>query len=126
MTRRWRILVVEDNATNVILFKDLLEGQGYDVKVARDGFEALDCIEAFAPHLVLMDIHLPRMDGLSVIKAIRSTPSIADTKILGLSAFAMESDVREAMAAGCNGYITKPISIHPFLEEIRNHLTDTT
>lgn len=118
MDQKRTILIVEDNPSNVVLFTDILETKGYHVLIANSGFEAFDILDAVIPDLILMDIHLPGMDGLSVIKAIRSTPSVAGIKILGISAFAMESDVQAAMEAGCNGYITKPISIRSFLDEV--------
>ncbi len=125
MERTRKILIVEDNPSNVVLFKDLLEARGYQVVIANSGFEAFDILESMIPNLILMDIQLPGMDGFSAIKAIRSTPTFAQIKIIGISAFAMESDVVAAMEAGCNGYITKPISIRTFIEEVERHLVDT-
>ncbi len=113
-----KVLVVEDNPTNIILFQDVLESRGYEVSIARTGYEAFEQIENQVPEIILMDIHLPGIDGISVIKAIRSTPLYAAVKIIGISAFAMESDIQTAMEAGCDGYITKPISIRTFIEEI--------
>jgi two-component system cell cycle response regulator DivK len=119
------ILLVEDNETNLILFQEILESRGYLVHIARNGFEALDILEAMTPDLILMDIHLPELDGLSVVKAIRSSNHLANVKIIGLSALAMESDIKSALQAGCNGYITKPISVHAFIEEVERHLAGT-
>lgn len=113
-----KILVVEDNPTNIILFQDVLESRGYTVSLAKTGYEAFEQVEKERPDVILMDIHLPGIDGLSVIKSIRSTPAYADIQIIGISAFAMESDIQAALEAGCNGYITKPISIRTFIEEV--------
>lgn len=119
------ILIVEDNASNVVLFTDILESRGYRVIIANTGFEAFDILEHTHPDLILMDIQLPGMDGICAIKAIRTTPAFADIKIIGVSAFAMESDVVAAMEAGCNSYITKPISIRSFIEEIERQLANS-
>jgi two-component system cell cycle response regulator DivK len=116
------ILLVEDNETNLILFQEILESRGYLVHIARNGFEAFDILEAMTPDLILMDIHLPELDGLSVVKTIRSANHLASVKIVGLSALAMDSDIKAALQAGCNGYITKPISVHAFIEEVERHL----
>jgi two-component system cell cycle response regulator DivK len=116
------ILLVEDNETNLILFQEILESRRYLVHIARNGFEAFDILEEMTPDLILMDIHLPELDGLSVVKTIRSANHLASVKIVGLSALAMESDIKAALQAGCNGYITKPISVHAFIEEVERHL----
>lgn len=120
--KKQTILIVEDNPSNLVLFSDLLESKGYHVFSATNGFAAFDLLEQVSPDLILMDIHLPGLDGISAIKAIRSTPEYAQLKIIGISAFAMESDIAEAIDAGCNGYITKPISIRTFIEEVERYL----
>lgn len=122
MNNEKTILIVEDNPTNLILFQDLLEAKGYKVRTAKTGFEAFDILEEEIPDLILMDIHLPGLDGLSIVKAIRSTPSLAHIKVVGLSALVMESDIRAAMEAGLNGYITKPVSLLSFFQEIEKYL----
>jgi len=103
------ILVVDDNPMNVKLIRALLAGEGYEVRVAECGDEALAVLETFRPQLILMDIQLPGMDGLEATRRIRAHPALRDTRIVALTAYAMRGDEQKARAAGCDGYITKPI-----------------
>jgi CheY-like chemotaxis protein len=103
------LLVVDDNATNLKLVRVVLEGAGYQVRVALDADEALAVLREFRPRLILMDIQLPGMDGLSLTRMLKSNPSMRDINILGLTAYAMKGDEARIMAAGCDGYIAKPL-----------------
>lgn len=103
------ILIVDDNAVNLKLTKVLLAKEGYDVKTAMDAEEALKVLETFKPRLILMDLQLPGMDGLTLTRQLKAAPETKDIAIVALTAYAMKGDEEKAVAAGCDGYITKPI-----------------
>ena len=113
-----RILLVEDNASNRELAKMVLAGNGFDVDVALDGDEGLRKATSRVYDLVLMDIELPGMDGLTVTRMLRSDPKTASTPIVALTANAMKGSEQEALAAGCSGYISKPIEVASFVQRI--------
>jgi CheY-like chemotaxis protein len=104
-----KILVVDDNPTNLKLVSDVLESSGYEVLKAEDAEAALLVIERTQPRLILMDIALPGMDGLTLTRKLKSDPTTRDIRIIALTAFAMKGDDAKAREAGCDGYITKPI-----------------
>lgn len=108
------ILIVDDNPINLKLTRVLLTQVGYEVKTAPDAEEALKIIGVFKPRLILMDIQLPGMDGLELTRRLKSAPETKDILILALTAFAMKGDDEKAKAAGCDGYITKPIDTQTF------------
>ena len=103
------ILVVDDNPVNMKLIRVLLAGEGYEVRTASDATEALDILQAFRPGLILLDIQLPGIDGLELTRRLKAQPSTRDIPILGLTAYAMKGDEERILAAGCDGYIPKPI-----------------
>ncbi len=103
------ILVVDDNPTNLKLVSDLLECEGYEILKAADAEEAQLIIAHQVPDLLLLDIALPGMDGLTLTRKLRSEERTRSLSIVALTAFAMKGDAEKAHAAGCNGYITKPI-----------------
>jgi len=107
-----RILVVDDNPRNLKLAFDVLEDAGYEVVEAVDAEEAQIMIDRNLPDLILMDIALPGMDGLTLTRKIRANERTKHIRIIALTAFAMKGDDQKALAAGCDGYITKPIDIH--------------
>ncbi|MBE3594307.1 MAG: response regulator [Candidatus Carbobacillus altaicus] len=117
-----RILIVEDNPTNALLFHDVLSEQGYAVDVAEEGERAFELLEQNDYDLLLLDIHLPGMDGLSIARTLRSLPDYQHLKIVGISALVTEREIQAAYAAGFDDYVTKPISLRPFVETIRRHL----
>jgi CheY-like chemotaxis protein len=104
-----RILVVDDNPTNLKLARVMLAGEGYDVRSAVDADEALALLESFRPRLILMDLQLPGMDGLTLTRRLKRDPATRGIAILALTSYAMKGDEQKALAAGCDGYITKPI-----------------
>ncbi|MBN6188396.1 response regulator [Aneurinibacillus sp. BA2021] len=119
----YHILLVEDNPSNRELFIEILQlNPEYMIHVASSGIEALEMLENFRPDLILMDIHMPRMDGLAVTRTIKSIPELASIPIVALSALAMQSDIKSALEAGCAGYITKPVRIRSFLEKIDTYI----
>jgi len=107
-----RILVVDDNPRNLKLAFDVLEDAGYEVVEAKDAEEAQIMIDRNLPDLILMDIALPGMDGLTLTRKIKANERTKHIRIIALTAFAMKGDDQKALAAGCDGYITKPIDIH--------------
>jgi len=103
------VLIVDDNPVNMKLIRVLLAGEGYDVRTAADAQEALQILQELHPHLILMDIQLPGMDGLELTRILKSDPLTRDIKIIGLTAYAMKGDEERIIAAGCDGYVPKPI-----------------
>ena len=103
------ILVVDDNPANLKLARVLLSGEGFVVCTAGDADEALRVLETFHPAVILMDIQLPGMDGLELTRRLKTDPTTATIKIIALTAYAMKGDDDKARAAGCDGYIAKPI-----------------
>lgn len=118
-----RVLVVEDNDMNMQLVEYLLEEGGVDIVKATSGEEALSITRSAAPFdLILMDIHLPGMDGLSVVRAMKDDTRTARVPILALTAHAMRGDKDRFLDAGCDGYISKPIDVKTFLSSIEQYL----
>jgi CheY-like chemotaxis protein len=120
-----KILVVEDNDMNMQLVEFLLEEGGYDIVKATSGEEALAITRdsaGIAPDLILMDIHLPGMDGLSVVRAMKAEPRTSSVPILALTAHAMRGDKDRFLEAGCDGYISKPIDVKTFIASIEQYL----
>jgi len=116
------ILIVDDNIDNLDLTRILLEGEGFDVRVAEDAETALKVLQTDRPHLILMDIQLPGMDGLELTSRLRQDAALRDVIIVALSAYAMQGDADNARAAGCDGYITKPIDTRTFAGTLRGFL----
>lgn len=116
------ILVIDDHEINLRLVRVLLEGEDYAVEVARDADEALAVLREFHPLLILMDIQLPGMDGLSLTKMLKADSATRDIIIVGLTAFAMKGDEERILAAGCNGYLTKPIDTRSLPAMIATYL----
>jgi CheY-like chemotaxis protein len=111
-TPKKRILVVDDNPRNLKLAFDVLQDAGYEVVEAVNAEEAQSMIDRNLPDLILMDIALPGMDGLTLTRKIKANERTKHIRIIALTAFAMKGDDQKALAAGCDGYITKPIDIH--------------
>ncbi|HSW16184.1 MAG TPA: response regulator [Ramlibacter sp.] len=108
------ILIVDDNPTNLKLAADLLECEGYSVVRARDAEEAQEILRHTTPQLILMDIQMPGMDGLTLTRLLRAHPAYQSVHIVALTSFAMKGDEQKAREAGCDGYITKPIDTRRF------------
>jgi CheY-like chemotaxis protein len=103
------ILIVDDNPVNLKLVRILLAGEGYEVRTAADAEEAMLVLKESIPRLILMDVQLPGIDGLELTRRLKTDPATRDIKILGLTAYAMKGDEEKILAAGCDGYISKPI-----------------
>ena len=114
------ILIIEDNLLNLELATDLLEANGFVVHSAQTAEEGLRMAHELLPDLVLMDFSLPGMDGLSATKSLKADPATQHLAVAGLTANAMKGDENLALAAGCNGYLTKPIDTRTFATTVRN------
>jgi CheY-like chemotaxis protein len=109
-----KILIVEDNPANMRLIRMVLKTRGYSVLEATDGEEALTVATTGRPDLIVMDIQLPKMDGLEVTKKLRQAPEFRQTPIIALTASAMDGDRERIIAAGCDEYISKPVNTRRF------------
>jgi len=118
-----RVLVVDDNEATLEMARFLLTRAGMTVATALDSASALAQVAPFAPDLVLMDIQLPGIDGLALTQQLRSQPSPRPLVIIAFTAFAMKGDREKFVAAGCDGYIAKPIDVTTFAEQVRVLLT---
>ena len=103
------ILIVDDNPSNTKLLAFLLTARGYDIRTAASADEAIAVLAQWKPRLILMDIQLPGMDGLTLTRQLKADPATRDIAIVAATAYAMKGDQERALAAGCNGYLTKPI-----------------
>ncbi len=117
-----RILVVEDNETNMYLIKFILKKSGYEVIEAVEGAVGVELAVKEKPDLIIMDVQLPDINGLEATKRIRASEADGDIPIIALTSFAMAGDRERALAAGCTGYIEKPINPETFILEIEKYL----
>lgn len=116
------VLVVEDNEANQLLTSTVLERAGYQVELAGNAAEALERLAAGVPDLILMDLQLPDQDGLSLARQLKADPRTALIPIVALTAYAMVGDRERALAAGCAGYISKPIDTRAFGDQVKQFL----
>lgn len=114
--RELRVLVVEDNAMNRRLMRDILQAMEIVVLEASDADEGLRLARAELPALILMDISLPGMDGLTATRILRSDPQTGSIPVCAVTAHAMPGDQEAGLAAGCDGYLTKPVNLNQFRE----------
>jgi two-component system, cell cycle response regulator DivK len=112
------ILIIEDNEQNLYLETFILEKHGHVVTAARDGAQGIKLAEEIRPELILLDIQLPVMDGYAVAAELRRNPALARTPIVAVTSYAMAGDRERVLAAGCDGYIEKPINPDTFLDEV--------
>lgn len=117
-----KVLVIEDNTMNQVLIKDLLKLEGFEVALAENAETGIQLAHEFLPDLILMDIQLPGMDGLSATKIITADPELQSIPVVALTSYAMTGDEEKARLAGCCGYITKPINTRNFGETIAGYL----
>jgi len=116
-----RILVVEDNELNMKLFRDVLAAGGYRTLEATSGGEAVDLATEHAPDLVLMDIQLPDLDGVQALGRLRANERTAAIPVLALTAQAMDGDRERFLAAGFDGYLSKPVNVRELIGTVRLH-----
>lgn len=124
MTGR-RILLIEDNEDNRYLASFLLQARGWEVVHAADGPAGIALARQCAPVLILLDIQLPRMDGYEVARALKADPALAAIPIVAVTSYAMPGDREAALAAGCQGYVEKPIDPDRFADAVEAHLGAT-
>ncbi len=117
------ILLVEDNEVNVETTSNYLIAKGYRTRIAKNGREALEQVQAEPPDLILMDVQIPEMDGLEVMRKIRQIPEIATIPIIVLTALAMDGDREKCLQAGANDYLSKPLKLKKLVMLIQQHLT---
>lgn len=122
----WRVLVVDDNPSNLLLAEYVLRRAGLTVATADCATAALAAIADFGPDLILMDVQLPGMDGLSLTRQLKADVQTSGIVIVALTAYAMHGDDLRAAAAGCDGYLTKPIDVTTFGQQVVAFLDPST
>lgn len=122
MTKNLTILLVEDDEMNLRLFQDLLHLKKFDVIAIKDGSIAAAEVSKHKPDLIIMDIQLNGISGLNVIKKIKENPETSTIPIIAITAFAMKDDKEKILKAGCQAYISKPVTIDEFYQAINHFL----
>jgi len=116
------ILIVDDNAVNLKLLCVALTVAGYEVQTAIDAEQAKSALASFRPRIILMDIQLPGMDGLELTRQLKADPLTCDAIVVAVTAYAMKGDEERALAAGCDGYVTKPIDTRTLATTVARYL----
>jgi len=114
-----RVLIADDEPNIVLSLEFLMEQSGYEVRVARNGEEALAAIEAFQPDLVLLDVMMPRKSGYEVLQAIRGDPARRGTKVIMLTAKGRDVDVEKGLGLGADAYVTKPFATRELVARVK-------
>ena len=114
-----RILIVDDEPNIVVSLEFLMKRNGHDVKVVSDGESALAAVAEFAPHLILLDVMLPRLSGYEVCQRVRENPAWESVKIIMLTAKGRDVDMTKGLAVGANAYMTKPFSTRELVEKVQ-------
>ncbi len=117
-----KILIVDDEPNILISLEYLMQREGFDVAVARDGLQAIAAIEADPPDLVLLDVMMPGKTGLEVCQQVRAQDRLRDVRIIMLTAKGRETDVAKGLALGANAYVTKPFSTRDLVAQVRELL----
>ena len=117
-----RILVVEDNDLNRKLFCDVLRASGFDVEPVADGNDAIERARSFIPNLVVMDIQLQDISGLDLIASLKRDVALAEVPVLAVTAYAGKGDEERIREVGAEGYLSKPVSIGPFMNAVKGLL----
>ena len=118
------VMIVEDNELNMKLFNDLLRANGYDTLPMRNGYEALDMLKQRQPDLIIMDVQLPEISGLEVTRKIKQDESLKHIPVIAVTAFAMKGDEERIRQGGCEGYLSKPISVATFIQAVKSYVGD--
>ena len=119
------VMVVEDNEKNRKLMRVILKSKGYNVIEATTGEEAISTLKKQKPDIILMDIQLPGIDGITLAKQIKADTNTNDIPIIAVTAFAMKGDEQKILSSGCNGYISKPIDTHELINIMEQYLRKT-
>lgn len=117
-----KVVVIDDNGPNLELAKFLLEQGGFNVKGVGSADELMGVLPSFKPDILLMDIQLPGMDGITATRLIKQNPQTSHISIIAFTAYAMKGDAEKMKAAGCDGYISKPIEVTTFAQQVRSYL----
>ncbi len=117
------ITIIDDEPQNIELLCDLLQVTGYSTNVATNGKEGIELAKTSKPDLVLMDIQMPEMDGLEATRILKTDAATKDIPILALSSYAMKGDKERILAAGCDGYLSKPLVIKELLKIVAEYLS---
>lgn len=118
----YRLLIAEDQLENRLLLRELLEPLGFDIREAINGREAVAVFEEWRPHLILMDIRMPEMDGLEATRRIKASVAGAETRVVAITAHAFEEERKEILSAGCDDFIRKPYRNVEILDALSKHL----
>jgi CheY-like chemotaxis protein len=118
------ILIVDDSTQNLKLARVVLANEGFDVHTASNAEDALQLLRTVTPRLILMDIQLPGMDGLELTRRLKADPATRAVRIIALTAYAMKGDDEKVFAAGCDGYITKPIDVERLPVVVSSYLAE--
>ncbi len=116
------VLIVEDSELNMRLFNDLLEAFGYRTVKTREGRNAVALAREHRPDLIIMDIQLPEISGLDITAELKKDPDLKAIPVVAVTAFAMRGDEQKILAAGCDAYLSKPISVTTFIETVRRFI----
>lgn len=116
------ILIIDDNPLNAELAQYVLSTAGMEVQCAGSAAEGFERLRSALPDLILMDVQMPDMDGLEMTRRLRADPALASIRIVALTAYAMKGDEQRILAAGCDGYLAKPIQVRTFADTIRSFL----
>jgi two-component system, cell cycle response regulator DivK len=122
MTVEKTVLHIEDNSDNRMLVRRLLQAFGYNVIEAENAVQAREMLQSHKPNLILMDINMPGVDGLTLTNEIKAVPQFHDIPIVAITANVMKGDRERTLDAGCNGYIEKPIDVDQFIELIESFI----
>ncbi|WP_455466713.1 response regulator [Bartonella sp. B39] len=117
-----KVMIVEDNELNMKLFRDLVEASGYETVETRNGLMALELARSSMPSLILVDIQLPEVSGIDVIKQLKEDEELRSIPIVAVTAFAMKGDEERIRASGCEEYMSKPISVPRFITMVKHFL----
>ena len=120
-----RLLIVDDNAMNVAIAQVVLAADQFEVESASNAQQALQKVGSFKPDLILMDIQMPGMNGLKLTQLLKSDPTTRHICVVAFTAFAMRGDEAKMRAAGCDGYLSKPINVKTFAAQVRGCLAGT-
>ena len=119
---KFTVLIVDDIPVNIILLKTMLARTNVGILTAVNGEEAIEIVRKSRPQLVLLDIQMPLMNGMEVLKEIKSDPEIKDTAVIMVSAYTTSQDIEESMALGASGFIKKPIIMDTLLSSVTTEL----
>ena len=121
----WQVLLVDDEPDNLEVVAETLEYRGAEVRTALNGLEAMTVLQDFTPNLIIADLSMPKMDGWELRTRLKNNPELQHIPLLALSAHAMIGDKERALAAGFDGYLTKPVNIQTLLDDIRAAAQET-